>query len=70
MKSFLPGALKRVAYAEVAAQLGKSVGALKVAVSRLKQEYGRAVRDEIHRTVSTPAEAKEELRHLFEVLGE
>ena len=70
LKCFLPGALSTQPYAEVALRLGKSEEAVKMAVSRLRQEYGRVLRDEIKRTVSSPEEAQSELRHLLAVLGE
>ncbi len=70
LKCFLPGALSTQPHAEVAARLGKSEEAVKMAVSRLRQEYGRVLKDEIKRTVSSPEEAQSELRHLLAVLGE
>ena len=70
LKCFLPGALSTQPYAEVALRLGKSEEAVKMAVSRLRQEYGRVLKDEIKRTVSSPEEAQSELRHLLAVLGE
>lgn len=56
-------------YAELAAQIGLSEGALKVAIHRLRQRYGALLRAEIARTVTTESEAKEELRYLIEVVG-
>ena len=70
LKCFLPGALSTQPYAEVASHLGKSEEAVKMAVSRLRQEYGRVLKDEIKRTVSRPEEVQAELRHLLAVLGE
>ena len=70
LKRFLPGALAAPSYAEVAAKLGKSEAAVKMAVSRLRQDYGRCLRAEIARTVSSEAELREELRYLLSVLGE
>ena len=67
LKSFLPGALSSRPYAEVATRLGKTEQAVKMAVSRLRQEYGTLLRAQIERTVSNPTEAREELRHLFTV---
>jgi RNA polymerase sigma-70 factor (ECF subfamily) len=55
-------------YAEIAAALNKSEGAIKVAVHRLRKRYGELVRAEIAQTVATPEEADEELRYLFDVL--
>ncbi len=56
-------------YAEVAARNGMSEGAVKVAVHRLRQRYGELLREEIARTVSSPEEVDEELRHFIAVTG-
>jgi RNA polymerase sigma-70 factor (ECF subfamily) len=70
LKCYLPGALSSRPYADVAARLGKSEEALKMAVSRLRQQYGQLVRAEIKRTVSSPTEVQEELRHLLAALAD
>lgn len=69
LKCFLPGALSRRPFAEVAADLGKSEASVKMAVSRLRQEYGRILKNEIRRTVSNETEMRTELEHLFAALG-
>jgi RNA polymerase sigma-70 factor (ECF subfamily) len=56
-------------YAVVAQELGMSVGAVKSAVSRLRQRYGELVRQEVAHTVSSPAEIEAEIRHLLAVIG-
>ncbi len=56
-------------YAELAARLNMSEGAIKVAVHRLRARYREVLRDEIAQTVSSPEEVEEELRHLFAALG-
>jgi hypothetical protein len=56
-------------YAELAAKLGVSEGAVKSAVHRLRQRYRQLLRDEIAQTVAEPGEVDEELRHLFVVLA-
>ncbi len=56
-------------YAEVAAQLRLSEGALKVAVHRLRQRYRELLRAEITHTVATPEEVDDELRHLIAVIS-
>jgi len=53
----------------VAQELGVSVGAVKSAVSRLRQRYGELVREEVAHTVSTPGEIEAEIRHLRAVIG-
>jgi len=55
-------------YAEIATRHGVSEGAIKVAVHRLRQRFGQRLREEIARTVSSPAEVDEELRHLINVM--
>ena len=69
LKACLPGARDSAPYAELAARLKMTEGAIKVAVHRLRQRYRELLRDEIAQTVSGPAEVEEELRHLFSVLG-
>jgi RNA polymerase sigma-70 factor (ECF subfamily) len=69
LQQYLPGQHSNRPYAEVAATVGKSEAAIKMAVSRLRQEYGRILRQEISRTVNSPTEVDEELRYLMEVLS-
>ncbi len=57
-------------YAVIAQELGMSVGALKSAVSRLRQRYGQLVREEVAHTVSSPCEIEAEIRHLLAVIGD
>ena len=40
-----------------------------MAVSRLRERYRQCLKDEIAKTVATPAEVDDELRHLFRVLA-
>ena len=56
-------------YAELAAAGGGTPGQLRVAVHRLRQDYGRALRETIGETVARPEEIDEELKHLLEVIG-
>jgi RNA polymerase sigma factor (sigma-70 family) len=55
-------------YAEIAAGLGMSEGALKVAVHRLRQQYVQLVRAEVARTVGNDADIDDEWRHLIRVV--
>ena len=55
-------------YSEVAGALGMSETAVKAAVHRLRQRYGRLLRDEIAETVADPAEVDAEVRHLLAVV--
>ena len=58
-----------VPHAVIAQELGMSISAVKSAVSRLRIRYGELVRQEVARTVSTPSEVEEEIRHLLSVVG-
>jgi len=53
---------------ETAARLGMTVGALKVAVHRLRQRYRELLRAEIAETVNDPADVDVEMRHLVAAL--
>jgi RNA polymerase sigma-70 factor (ECF subfamily) len=70
LKDLLWGEKSSPPYAEVAAELGLTEGALKVAVHRLRQRYRELLRIEVAQTVSSPAELEEELRHLIAVICE
>jgi RNA polymerase sigma factor (sigma-70 family) len=65
----LTGERSKLPYAELAAGLGSSEGAVKVAVHRLRQRYRELLRAEIANTVSSPDEVEDEIRHLFAVLA-
>jgi len=43
-------------------------GAVKTAVHRLRQRYGKLLRAEVAQTVATPVEVDEELRYLVSVI--
>ena len=69
LKPTLTEASRSVRYAEIAAQLGTSEGAVKVAVHRLRQRYREVLRAEIADTVAGPDEVEDELRNLFAALS-
>jgi RNA polymerase sigma-70 factor (ECF subfamily) len=58
-----------VSYAELAAALAMTEGAVRVAVHRLRRDFGAALRQTIAETVGEPAEVDEELRYLLGVVG-
>ncbi len=58
-----------VRYAEIAARLGTTEGAVKVAVYRLRKRYKSLLREQIAATVDDPAEVDDEIRALFDALG-
>ena len=69
LKDYLWGEKNLAAYAEAAAALGLSEGAVKVAIHRLRQRYRDLLRAEIANTVASPEEVDEELRHLIDVIS-
>jgi len=69
LKPTLTEASRTVAYAEIAARLDTTEGAVKVAVHRLRQRYRELLRAEIAETVATPGEVEEEIRNLFAALA-
>jgi RNA polymerase sigma factor (sigma-70 family) len=56
-------------YAELAATLGMTEGAVKTSVHRLRGRYAELLRQEIGETVATPAEIDDEVRSLFRAVG-
>jgi len=69
LRTTLAGAGDSAPYAELAARLGSSEGAVKVAVHRLRQRYRTLLRETIAETVATQAEVKEELRYLLQTVS-
>jgi RNA polymerase sigma-70 factor (ECF subfamily) len=68
LKVYLTGEATTLSYRDVAAELGMTEGAVKVAVHRLRRRYRELVRDEIGHTVAGPEDVDEELRRLFAAL--
>jgi RNA polymerase sigma-70 factor (ECF subfamily) len=68
LKPYLTGDLPRLPYRQVAASLGMSEGAVKVAVHRLRKRFGEYLRLEITETVVDPSDVDDEVRHLLEVV--
>jgi RNA polymerase sigma-70 factor (ECF subfamily) len=66
LKGYLTG--QEPARSETASRLGLTIGALKVAVHRLRKRYRELLRAEIAETVSSPEEIDAEMRHLVAVL--
>ena len=62
------GEPENLTQADAAAQLGMTGGAVKVAIHRLRQKFGEAIRREIADTVDTEDEIAGELRYLIEAL--
>jgi RNA polymerase sigma-70 factor (ECF subfamily) len=69
LKGFLIDERRTVSWAELAAAMGTTEGALKMSVQRLRQRFGRILREQIARTVAGPEEVEEEIRALLQALG-
>jgi RNA polymerase sigma-70 factor (ECF subfamily) len=65
----LPGPAPARPSADVAAELGKSEDAVRVAVHRLRKEFGDVLRDEVGRTVCSAEDVDAELRDLLAAFG-
>jgi RNA polymerase sigma-70 factor (ECF subfamily) len=70
LKVHLTGGRIEDGYASVARQLGISKAAAMTAVSRLRRRYRDLLRSEIARTVASEADVEDEIRQLFDALGE
>ncbi len=66
---FMPGGSGEVSAATAAQSLGISEGAFRVELHRLRQSMKDAIRAEVARTVSSPEELDDELRHLRAILS-
>ncbi|HXG12240.1 MAG TPA: sigma-70 family RNA polymerase sigma factor [Gemmataceae bacterium] len=69
LKVTLTGEKSPTAYRQMAAELGTTEGAVKVAMHRLRQRYRELLREEIAQTVSGLEQVEEEVRELFTALG-
>lgn len=69
LKPYLAAGPNTVSYAEAAAELGRSEGAVKVAVHRLRSRYRQLLRREVSQTVAGADDVEEELRSLFRALA-
>ena len=63
VQDFLLGG-EDASYQQVADRLGLSVGGIKTTIHRMRSRYRALLREEVARTVATPAEVEEELRCL------
>jgi len=69
LKPCLLGDAEAQPYAALASETGRSEGAIKVAIHRMRQRYRQLLREEIGRTVASPAEMEAEMRYLFTILA-
>jgi len=70
LKVFLTADRSTIDYGSLAAELGQSEGALRVAIHRLRKRFREIFREAIAHTVSNPDEVEGEMRHLLAVLGD
>lgn len=70
LKACLTAERGEISYAKIAATLGVSEGAARVAVHRLRKRFREVFREEIAHTVSRPEDIEEEVRYLMSVLAE
>ena len=69
LKPCLIGTRETQPYAVLAAKLGMTEGAARVAVCRLRERYRERLKADIADTVASPDEVEAEVRHLFRVLA-
>jgi RNA polymerase sigma-70 factor (ECF subfamily) len=69
LEGFLPGGKGSVSRAELAAKRGVSMGAIEVAIHRLRQRFGALLRQHVAQTVSSESEIEEEIHHLIAALS-
>ena len=69
LKDLQPGRHGTANYAQIAFDLGMTEGAIKTAVHRLRRRHSELLREEIARTLSSPDEVDQEIRHLITILG-
>ena len=69
LQPFLMGEKGAESYAGIAADWALSESAVKMTVLRMRERYRALFREEIARTVSSPAEVDEEIRCLFAIVG-
>jgi RNA polymerase sigma-70 factor (ECF subfamily) len=68
LRDMLAGDPELHSYTAVAALLGTSEGAARVAAHRLRRRYGELLRQEIAATVAAPTEIDDEIKDLFAAL--
>jgi RNA polymerase sigma-70 factor (ECF subfamily) len=70
LRPALAGQTDTATYRTLAAELGLSPGALKVAAHRLRSRYRELLREEVAATVADPTEVEEEIAALLAVLAD
>lgn len=68
IRDVLTGSMDSLPYREIAEQLDKTEGAVKVMVHRARKRYGQLLREEVAHTVCSGDDVESEIRHLFDAL--
>jgi RNA polymerase sigma-70 factor (ECF subfamily) len=68
VRPLLAGGSLETGYSEMAERVGMTVGAVKVAVHRWREEFGRIIRDEIRRTVVSEEDVDSEIELLLQAM--
>jgi RNA polymerase sigma-70 factor (ECF subfamily) len=69
LKGFLTADRASMSYAETARALGKTDGAARVAIHRLRKRFREVFREEIAHTVAAEDDVEDEVRYLMSVLS-
>jgi RNA polymerase sigma-70 factor (ECF subfamily) len=70
LKPYLTVGKSAIPYAQAAAELGMTEGAVRVAVHRLRRQYRERLREEIAQTLADPSQANEEMQALFSAFAD
>jgi len=70
LRPFLVAGSSGIPYAQAAAQLGMTEGAVRVAVHRLRRRYRELLRQEIGQTLAQPERIEEEIQALFRAFAD
>jgi len=68
LKGYLTGQDSQPPHREAAAELGMTEGAVRVAVHRMRQSFGRVLREIVAQTVAAPEDIDDEIRALLAAL--
>jgi RNA polymerase sigma-70 factor (ECF subfamily) len=69
IKGQLTGGAPGRNYQEIAAELGMTEGAVKVAVHRLRKRFKEALMAEVAETVASPAQVDEEIGYMLQLMS-
>ena len=69
-RSRIEGGNAKAKYEDLAAELGLTEGALRVAVHRLRRQFGAILREVVAETVERDEAVEEELRYLLDIVSD